>query len=256
MNKKLPSIQFYPGDWLRDSVSGCSLAAQGLWLRLMMLMHDSKNYGYLTITGKPVAEEFLARKCGIDLTSFKELFSELEIAGVPSRNAKGIVFSRRMVRDAATRRAKSLAGKSGGGNPNFKKGQTNPYYHDKDKDKQEINKAHKQKIDASPSSSPSSSNLKVLKVATSREIPEKHKPIAKAIQGCKPICKTNPAATVEALKPLLNVHREVIWAAIVQSRKAENPEGYLYSLMTEAKHPIADWALEQAKKEIRSLGVV
>ena len=39
---KLPYIQLYPGDWLRDSVAGCSLAAQGLWLRMMFVMHDSE----------------------------------------------------------------------------------------------------------------------------------------------------------------------------------------------------------------------
>jgi hypothetical protein len=38
---KRPSFQFYPGDWLRDSVAGCSLAAQGLWLRVMILAHDT-----------------------------------------------------------------------------------------------------------------------------------------------------------------------------------------------------------------------
>ena len=44
---KMPAIQLYTGDWLKDPVAGCSLAAQGLWLRMMFIAHDSRRYGYL-----------------------------------------------------------------------------------------------------------------------------------------------------------------------------------------------------------------
>src|SRR5262245_40705133 len=102
---KLPSLQFYPGDWLRDPVSGCSLAAQGLWLRLMILMHDSERYGYLSQSGSPIPREQLARRCGCcSLAEFDLLFAELESAGIPSRTQDGMVYSRRMSRDAEERR--------------------------------------------------------------------------------------------------------------------------------------------------------
>lgn len=102
---KLPSIQFYPGDWLRDNVSGCSLAAQGLWLRMMFLMHDSDRYGYLSANGSPIPSGFIARKCGCDtLSQYETLLSELDSAGVPSRTEDGIIYSRRMVRDAKRRK--------------------------------------------------------------------------------------------------------------------------------------------------------
>lgn len=42
---KTPAFQFYPGDWLRSEVAGCSISAQGLWLRLLMVMHDCDRYG-------------------------------------------------------------------------------------------------------------------------------------------------------------------------------------------------------------------
>jgi hypothetical protein len=100
---KLPSLQFYPGDWLRDSVSGCSLAAQGLWLRLMILMHDSERYGYLCNNGLPIPSDQLARRCGSTLAEYEELMLELESAGVPSRTKDGIIYSRRMTRDAEER---------------------------------------------------------------------------------------------------------------------------------------------------------
>jgi hypothetical protein len=100
---KLPAFQFYPGDWLRDGVSGCSLAAQGLWLRLMLLMHDSERYGYLCNNGSPIPSAQLARRCGCTLAEFEELIAELDSAGVPSRTKDGIIYSRRMSRDAEAR---------------------------------------------------------------------------------------------------------------------------------------------------------
>ncbi len=118
---KLPAFQFYPGDWLRDNVSGCSLAAQGLWLRMMLLMHDSERYGYLSINGLPIPQDHIFRRCGCDsLEQYMTLFAELDNAGVPSRTDTGVIYSRRMVRDERKRHLCSEAGKKGGGNPTFK----------------------------------------------------------------------------------------------------------------------------------------
>jgi hypothetical protein len=102
---KLPSFQFYPGDWLRDGVAGVSLAAQGLWLRLMILMHDSPKYGYLCNSdkGSPMSPESAARRCGCTLEEYEALMRELDEGGIPSRTPDGCVYSRRMVRDEAVR---------------------------------------------------------------------------------------------------------------------------------------------------------
>lgn len=103
---KLPAIQFYPGDWLRDSVAGCSLAAQGLWLRMMFLMHDSDRYGYLCHNGVPIPPETIAKRCSCDsLEQYTTLVTELLHAGVPSKTSTGIIYSRRMVEDAKKRSA-------------------------------------------------------------------------------------------------------------------------------------------------------
>lgn len=104
---KMPSLQFYPGDWLRDDVSACSLAAQGLWLRMMIVAHDSANYGFLEVNGLPMPREMIARKCGCGIEEFDGLMAELDSAGVPSRAANGAIYSRRMVRDGAQRKQKS-----------------------------------------------------------------------------------------------------------------------------------------------------
>lgn len=115
---KRPSFQFYPGDWLRDPVAGCSLEAQGLWLRLLMVAHDSERRGYLSINRLPIPEDSLARKCGCTLQLFQSLFAELERAGIPRRTASGIIYSKRMVddeknrEDNATRQSKFRGRKS------------------------------------------------------------------------------------------------------------------------------------------------
>lgn len=97
---KLPSFSFYPGDWLRDNVSGCSMAAQGLWLRMMLVMHDSERYGYFCSNGVAIPDETAARRTGCaSVDEYRTLLAELERQSVPSRTSDGILFSRRMVRD-------------------------------------------------------------------------------------------------------------------------------------------------------------
>lgn len=118
--KKLPFIPIYPGDWLRDSVSGCSLAAQALWFRMMMVMHDSDRPGYLSINGSPIPPGSIAQRCGCTPELYDTLFRELQEAGVPSITQSGVIYSRRMVRDQKLREKWSKSGKKGGGNPKLK----------------------------------------------------------------------------------------------------------------------------------------
>lgn len=101
---KLPSIQFYPGDWLRDPVAGCSLAAQGLWLRMLLAAHDSPRYGYLcNRNGSALPSQIIASKCGCSLEQYETLLAELDSVSVPSRTQSGTLYSRRMVRDERRR---------------------------------------------------------------------------------------------------------------------------------------------------------
>jgi len=111
---KSPAFQFYPGDWLRDGISGCSLAAQGLWLRMMIIAHDCNPYGELSIGGIPMPHVAIARKCGCSVEEFGCLFGELTHAGVPSQKPDGTIYSRRMVRDEKLRKIRQKAGKKGG----------------------------------------------------------------------------------------------------------------------------------------------
>lgn len=100
---KLPSFTFYPGDWLRNDVAGCSLEAQGLWLRMMIVMHDAEVYGELSVGGYPMPDEFVAKKCGISRTKYRKFLKELEDFSVINREKTGVIYSGRMRRDEAKR---------------------------------------------------------------------------------------------------------------------------------------------------------
>ncbi len=117
MADKLPAIMFYPGDWLQDSVAGCSLAAQGLWLRMIITAHSSEPYGHLAILVKgvvnPLAPQELARRCGTTVEELMPLLEELRNANVFSEE-NGIIFSRRMVKDNNLREIRRAAGRKGG----------------------------------------------------------------------------------------------------------------------------------------------
>lgn len=101
---KRPYFPFFPGDWLRDGIAGCSLTAQGLWLRMMLVMHDSETYGVLVVAGQKMTDEAVARRCGTTLKTYRKCLQELVNAGVPSLKPDGTIYSRRMVRDEEQRR--------------------------------------------------------------------------------------------------------------------------------------------------------
>ena len=102
--RSLPWLQFYPSDWLSDSVAGCCLAAQGLWFRMLFVAHNSQRYGYLESEGKAIPDAQLARRCGCaSVEEYRNLLAELFAAGVPSRTPEGVIYSRRMVRDQQER---------------------------------------------------------------------------------------------------------------------------------------------------------
>ncbi len=119
---KLPSFQFYPGDWMKDpALRSVSLEARGLWIDMLCLLFESGRRGYLQhATGKPVSDEQLARMTGGSAEQVSRLLRELEDSGVFSRTEHGMIYSRRMIRDERKRAACSDAGKKGGGNPTYR----------------------------------------------------------------------------------------------------------------------------------------
>jgi len=109
---KRPAFQFYPKEWIWDQgLRECSVAARGLWVDMLCLMHEGEPYGHLTTSG-----DLLLRVTGLTAKQYAALLDELEARGVFSRTDTGGIFSRRMVRDEG-RRIEGAAFGSQGGNP-------------------------------------------------------------------------------------------------------------------------------------------
>lgn len=100
MSRAQPWMKFYPADWRADpALRMCSLAARGLWVEMLSIMHEAEPYGYLLVNGRPVTDAQLAVLAAAPSDQVPSLLDELESAGVFSRTRKGVIFSRRMVRD-------------------------------------------------------------------------------------------------------------------------------------------------------------
>jgi len=124
-----PSFSFYPADWLNDiKLQSCSLAAQGLLINMMCLMHQSEKYGYLLINGcnpdPKVALKLLRFGDKRGPKQFQKLVQELLTFGVLQKTDDGVYFCQRMVKDEALRRVRRANGKQGG-NPILVKQEVN-----------------------------------------------------------------------------------------------------------------------------------
>jgi len=112
---KRPAFQFYPGDWQHDAaLRSCSVAARGLWIEMMCVMHQADPYGTLTLNGDKIDLLQLARMVGATAKEVTRWLGELETAGAFSRDDDGHIYSRRMVRDERVRNARADGGKNGG----------------------------------------------------------------------------------------------------------------------------------------------
>lgn len=144
---RLPAIQFFPGDWMRDNVAGCSPTAQALWLREIFMMHDAKPYGHLIENGSPMRLEAIIRRSGFKPAECTRALDELVASGVPritgltgtdeyrqllsatiavdaghiavdlsplGVSVDGVHYSQRMVKDQRLRVIRKLTGRLGG----------------------------------------------------------------------------------------------------------------------------------------------
>jgi hypothetical protein len=119
-----PWLKFYPSDWRADpALRMCSIAARGLWMEMLCIMHEATPRGSLRINGRPVSDRQMATLAGV--TDVAPLFGELEDAGVFSREEDGTIYSRRMMRDEEKAAQDKANGKQGG-NPTLKPGVNPP----------------------------------------------------------------------------------------------------------------------------------
>lgn len=103
----MPYMQFYPGDWRRDTqVQMASLATRGVWIEMLCCMWDSPDRG--KISG---AAENLARLIGCSAAEFSAALAELEtlkIANVTVCNGFVTVCNRRMIKEEKARANSTL----------------------------------------------------------------------------------------------------------------------------------------------------
>lgn len=112
----LPWFAFYPKDWLADGeLRGCSPAARGLWIDLLCLMYGSDERGALISNGRPWTVDRIANSVtGFARDLLDVCLDELEEKHVSSRDDRGALCSRRMLREEDIRQKRENAGRKGG----------------------------------------------------------------------------------------------------------------------------------------------
>jgi hypothetical protein len=116
MNKS-PGFWFFTGDWLKDpELRFCSIFARGLLVDLLCYMFEAKEQGYLVwANGLPRTNEEIANAiAGGDLAEKVAAIEELEQKGVLSRDQRGALYSRRLVRLAEISESRKQNGSKGG----------------------------------------------------------------------------------------------------------------------------------------------
>lgn len=100
---KQPWSKFFWNDYQGDpALRVCSLAAQGLWMRMLCLAAESDPVGYVMVGGRPCTAADLSRLTGESEETVTALLEELDRNGVFSLTRAKIIYNRRMV-DAAKR---------------------------------------------------------------------------------------------------------------------------------------------------------
>lgn len=110
----LPWDKWFWSDYDADEgLRVCSLAAQGLWWRMLSLMARATPKGDLRIGGEPCTVVDLSRSVGVPEEMVTDLLGELERRGVFSRTRTGVIFSRKMRKDAEISAKRARAGAKG-----------------------------------------------------------------------------------------------------------------------------------------------
>ena len=106
-------IKFFPSDWRSDpAVQMCSYAARGLWIEMLCIMSEAS--GFLRVNDIAVTTAQLARLTGGHESEVKGLLAELEAVNVFSRDSEGVIYSRRIIKDAERLKINRANGKRGG----------------------------------------------------------------------------------------------------------------------------------------------
>ena len=113
---KLPSIQFYPGDWKKDpGIQVLTLEEKGAWFEMLLAMFESEKRGVLLLNGNPYSDNDLALLLGVSIEKCSKIVKRLLEVGVASEDKNTFALCcRRMLRDETLRQIRAKAGKQGG----------------------------------------------------------------------------------------------------------------------------------------------
>jgi hypothetical protein len=113
-----PWAKWYWADFESDTgLRSCSLAAQGLWMRMLSIMAKSKRKGFLLDGAndeKQMESKTLAKLVGESVDIVDTLLMELESHGVYSKDDDGTIFNRRMLKEKTISEIRSESGRLGG----------------------------------------------------------------------------------------------------------------------------------------------
>jgi hypothetical protein len=110
---KLRWGKFFWSDWADDpALALCSLAAQGLWMRMLCIAAQGTPYGHVNIKGKAPTVVELAKLVRAKPSLVTRWIAELERRGVAATDASGCHVSARMVSDGIRSRARASAANS------------------------------------------------------------------------------------------------------------------------------------------------
>ena len=205
---KQPWMKFYPSDWRADpAVKSCGLAARGLWIEMLAIMHEADPRGSLVVNKKPVSTGQLASLVGASENLVFELLSELRQAGVFSTRRNGVIFSRRIERDEIKSSRLRDNGRKGG-NPTLCKDSENAsLLNQGDKPQKPEARSHIDSLGASAPSEPAPPDLfeEFWKAYPRREGPNPKKP---ARTRFNQLVKAghDPAAIIAAARQLAKEH--------------------------------------------------
>lgn len=104
---KLPYMQFFTGDWMKDpKLSMCLPATRGIWIDALCAMHEDGRSG--TLVGTP---DQLIRVLRCDESALRTALNDLATTGaadITERNGVITLVNRRMKRDANDREVNNL----------------------------------------------------------------------------------------------------------------------------------------------------
>jgi hypothetical protein len=111
---KSPATQFYWGDWRRDpGIRACTFETRGIWFEMLCVMWECEPRGYFNTNNNGLDDisteiSTAARMIGCTEKEYKNAVTELEKYHVLSRDSHGIIFNRRMAREAKMRKDWSI----------------------------------------------------------------------------------------------------------------------------------------------------